>query len=173
MINIDKTDSLYRYLSGLGVENIDEVYTELANNGRYRRDDVRKYLQSTFQSSMKEDVLDSDLERLIDYYHDIRQIKPLKVAEINDLLKKYKEQPTKAIQDKILNSKLKDILWLCINYKTLHKDADIQDLIQISSLGLMQALDRYDTSAKISFDDYVLYYVRDHIMKENKEKIDG
>ena len=51
MIEIDKTDNLYKYLSNLGSENVDELYVELVKLGRFNLKDVKSYFQSTFQPS--------------------------------------------------------------------------------------------------------------------------
>ena len=58
MITIDKKDNLYKYLTGLKVENIDEEYLDLAKNGRFKLDDVRQYFRATFAPSQTEDVLE-------------------------------------------------------------------------------------------------------------------
>ena len=70
----------------------------------------------------------------------------------------------------IINSKLKDVMYLCLNYKTMHPDIDIQDLIQTANLGLMDAINHYDEKTKIDFDDYIIFYVRERVTKEYKEK---
>ena len=33
---------------------------------------------------------------------------------------------------------------MCLNYKTLHKDVDIQDLVQVANIGLLFAIDKYN-----------------------------
>ena len=76
------------------------------------------------------------------------------------------------IKDEILNSQLKDVLYLCLNYSTLHKNIDIQDLVQVANLGLMEAIEKYDENARIEFKDYLIYYVRENI-KDFEEKTNG
>lgn len=129
MIHIDKTDNLYRYLQGLGVENIDATYLELAENGRFKLDDVRQYFRSKFQPSTTEDIADQDLEKVLDYYIDLKKVKTLNSKDLKAILVEYKQTKQQIIKEKIINSQLKDILYLCLNYKTLHKDVDVQDLI--------------------------------------------
>ena len=79
---------------------------------------------------------------------------------------------TESVKEEIINSQLKDILYLCLNYSTLHKKVDIQDLVQIANIGLIQAIDKYDENARIEFKDYMVYYVRKNII-ENEEKTNG
>ena len=169
MIKIDKDDKLYKYLSNLGVNNIDEVYLELAENGRYNLDDVRQYFRAKFEPSKTEDIDEKELEKILDYYVDLRQVNSLTKKELGELLSKYIESRDSKIRDIIINSQLKDILYLCLNYKTMHKDIDIQDLVQIANIGLFDAIENYNPTAKIDFKDYVVYWIRDRVTKEFEE----
>ena len=56
MIQIDKKDEVYKYLTDLGVEDIDKLYLELAQNGRYKLKDVRQYFREIFQPSQTEEL---------------------------------------------------------------------------------------------------------------------
>ena len=91
MIKIDKTDALYKYLTALKIENVDEVYLELANNGRFKLDDVRAYFRETFRPSQTEDIDEIELEKILDYYVDIKKIKQLNSKSLKEKLLEYKE----------------------------------------------------------------------------------
>ncbi len=175
MIEIDKQDALYKYLQNLGVQDIDTLYLELAKNGRYKREDVQLYFLSKLRPSATQDIDESELERLIDYYADIKKNKPKRISkkELDYLLKIYKETLDKQIKDKILTSKLMDLMLMCVNYHSFHKDVDIQDLIQVANLGLLEALENYKVDAKIDFNDYIVYWVREKIIQEFEEKKNG
>lgn len=173
MIKIDKTDALYKYLTALGIENIDDVYLELANNGRFKLDDVRAYFRETFRPSQTEDIAESELEKVLDYYVDIKKVKHLNTQQIKKLLEEYKKRKDEKIKELIINSQLKDILYLCLNYSTLHKSVDIQDLVQIANIGLLEAIEKYNPQAKVDFKDYMVYYIRENIKKEFEEKTNG
>ena len=67
---------------------------------------------------------------------------------------------------------MKDVLYLCLNYTTLHKKVDVQDLIQVANLGVIEAISKYNPQAKIDFKDYVIYYVRKNV-KDYEEKTNG
>lgn len=172
MIKIDKTDTLYKYLTALKIENVDEEYLCLANNGRFKLDDVRAYFRETFRPSQTEDVDESELEKVLDYYVDIKSVKNLNSKALKEKLSEYKATKDEKIKELIINSQLKDVLYLCLNYSTLHKNIDIQDLVQLSNIGLIEAIEKYDEKAKIDFKDYLVYYVR-KIIKENEEKTNG
>lgn len=170
MIHIDKSDELYKYLLKLGVEDVEKEYINLAENGRYKLNDVRQYFREKFHPSNTEEVLESDLEKVLDYYVDLKQVKNISVKDIKTMLKEYKQTQNKSIRDQIISSQLKDVMYLCLNYKTLHKNVDIQDLIQIANLGLIDAIEKYDTNANLDLKDYIVYWIREKIIKEFEEK---
>lgn len=171
MVQIDKSDVLYKYLTGLGIDDADAVYLELAENGRYKLNDVRQYFREIFTPSQTENISEEELEKVVDYYTDLKSLKKLTNAEIKKLLSEYKSGKLE-VKELIINSQLKDVLFMCLNYSTLHKDVDVQDLIQIASIGLIEAIEKYNEAAKIEFIDYVVYYVRKNI-KEFEEKTNG
>ena len=171
MVQIDKTDALYKYLTNLGVEDVDATYTELAQNGRYKLSDVKQYFREIFSPSQTKDIDESELVKLLDYYTDLKKVKVLNSTELKACLAKYKESKNADIRDLIINSQLKDILYLCINYKTLHEDVDVQDLVQVANIGLITAIEKYNEKAKIDFKDYVTYWVREIILNEFKGEI--
>jgi len=173
VITIDKSDELYKYLTNLSVENIDEVYVELAQNGRYKINDVRQYFRGIFQPSQTEDVDEKDLEKILDYYVDIKKIKHMNSQELKNSLEIFKKTNDSKIKEAIINSQLKDILYLCLNYITLHKDFDVQDVIQVANIGLINAIEKYNPQAKLDFKDYLVYYVRENIKNNFEEKTNG
>ena len=173
MVKIDKTDALYKYLTALGIENVDEVYLELAKNGRFKLDDVRQYFRETFRPSQTEDLDEKELEKILDYYVDIKKVKHLNSQQVKKLLEEYKKSGDTKIKELIINSQLKDILYLCLNYSTLHKQVDIQDLVQIANIGLIEAIEKYDHQARVEFKDYMVYYIRENIKNSYEEKTNG
>ena len=171
MIEIDKTDALYKYLSALGVEGdkLNELYLELAKNGRYKKKDIQTYFSSTFQPSVTEDLSEEELEPILDYYIDIKKIKKPAKAQIQTELKTFCETQNKALFSKIQTYFLMDVLHLCLNYKTLHKDVDLQDLVQLANIGLNTAIKKYSPNNKLDINDYIIFYIREKI-KELEEK---
>ncbi|MBR1988191.1 MAG: hypothetical protein IKA36_04020 [Clostridia bacterium] len=170
MITIDKNDELYKYLSKLKVKDIDDTYKLLASQGRYKRQDVLQYFRAEFDPSLTQDIDDKDLEKIVDYYADIRQSTKLTAKQVNQLLKEYSLGKKTEYKNLIVQYYLKDVMMLCLNYKSLHKDIDLQDLIQIANLGLLEALENYDADAKVKFDDYIIYCVYKNVTEEYKEK---
>lgn len=172
MVQIDKTDALYKYLTGLGVEDIDAVYLELAENGRYKISDVKQYFREIFSPSNTESIGEEELEKVLDYYTDLKAIKKLSSTDVKKFLLEYKKTNNVLDREAIINSQLRDVLYMCLNYSTLHKNTDLQDLVQIANIGLIEAIEKYNEQAKIEFIDYVVYYIRKNI-KEFEEKTNG
>lgn len=170
MIQIDKNDELYKYLSKLGVEDIEKEYVQLAKNGRYKLSDVRQFYREKFQPSKTEDVTEADLEKVLDYYVDLKHAKNINSKQLKLALKEYKTTNDVNLREQIINSQLKDVMYLCLNFKTLHKDIDVQDLIQIANLGLIDAIEKYDVNANLDLKDYIVYWIREKIIKEFEEK---
>lgn len=168
MVQIDKEDSLYKYLTGLGVEDVDNLYLELVQNGRYKTNDVKQYFNELFTPSQTKDIEDEELEKIVDYYADLKKVKLLNKTQIKQYLVDYKQTNSKQVRELIINSQLKNVLHMCVNYKTLHPEVDIQDLIQIANIGLILAIEKYNVNTKIDFYDYVIYWIRDSIIKEFK-----
>lgn len=169
MIKIDNTDKLYKYLSALTDENVDELYLELATLGRYTRNDIIKYFGEMFMPSSTNDVDESELEKVLDYYVDLKKIKPISKQALNQVLKEYKSNPSKEKMQEIIHSQLKDVLLMCLNYKSTHNDIDLQDLVQVANLGIITALETYKPDAKLDFKDYIIFNVRKNIIAEFKE----
>ena len=172
MIQIDKKDKLYKYLTNLGVSDVDEMYLILAKEGRFNLDDVRQYFRQDFVSSLTEDIDEKEIEKILDYYINIKSVKNINSTQLNKLLESYHSSRDANIKEIIVNSQLKDVLFLCLNYSTLHKNTDLQDLVQIANLGLLEAIDNYKPEAKIAFKDYIIYFVRKNI-KSYEEKTNG
>ncbi len=168
MIEIDKTDKLYSYLTKLGVEDVSRWYTVLAENGRYSPKDVQTYFYSMFQPSLTKEIENEDLEQLVDYYADLKKVKPIKETEFNNLLKRYKQKPTAKDKETIINAKLKELMYLAVNYKTAHPNVNVLDVVQLANVGLLNALDKYNPENKIAFKDYIIYWVMEEINKEIK-----
>ena len=170
MIKIDKFDKLYAYLTGLGVENVDELYTELANNGRYLPKDVFAYFYDFFSPSNVADLDESELQKVLDYYVDLKKTKHLRGKALQDALIKYKQTGDIKLKHDIINSQLKDVLYMCLNYSTLHKSVDLQDVVQLANIGLINAVEKFDARQKIAFKDYIVYWTRFEILKEFGEE---
>ena len=103
---------------------------------------------------------------------DLKKLKHLNSKALKEKLIEFKQTKNERIKEEIVNSQLKDILFACLNYSTLHKDVDVQDLVQVANIGLLEAIDKYMEDSNLDFKDYVVYYVRKNI-KNFEEKTNG
>ena len=109
----------------------------------------------------------------MDYYVDIKNLKHLNSKALKEKLIEFKKTKDEKLKEQIINSQLKDILYLCLNYSTLHKNVDVQDLIQIANIALLEAIEKYDGELKVDFKDYMVYYIRKNIKDNFEEKTNG
>lgn len=175
MITIDKTDSLYKYLTALGVnaKDLNSLYLELAQNGRFKRKDVKTYFYADFQPSAINDLKEEELEPVIDYYADLKKLKQQPKALVKQKLLSYAAKQDKQLLAEIQTAYLKDVLFMCINFKTLHKNVDLQDLVQTANIGLLTAIKKYNPKNKIDINDYIVFWIRQKIKEEFKEQLNG
>lgn len=86
------------------------------------------------------------------------------------------------IPDRTLNLYLKDInkidnhhlkLVLKVALKYQNHGLDVLDLVQEGNIGLMKALEKFDTKRDIKFSTYAVFWIKQHIVRaiENQSKI--
>lgn len=170
MIEVDKTDELYRYLTALGVENVEDEYISLAKSGRFKRADVQNFYRETFTPSINNDLDETELEKVVDYFVDLKKLKKVGKKSFDEMLKKYTASKDDKLKSQIMEAKLLDVLYMCLNYKSLHPDVDLQDLVQTANIGLMIALEKFKDSSRLKFDDFLVYHIRKKIIEDYEEK---
>ena len=168
MIQIDKTDFLYKTLNKLGVqtEDIDDEYLRFANEGVATINDFNNYLLSQIELVGNEELSDDWLEGVADYYYDIKAIKKIPKSKFLSALKEYKQTKDVKLRDSIINSQLKEALLIACAYKYRHNELILDDLVQISNMGLINAVEKYQVDSRIAFDTYLHYWILDAINKE-------
>lgn len=174
MIEIDKQDFLYKHLQKLGVENedLDRYYIEYAGEGVACLKDFKAYLYSKYAETVKEDIDESFIEEMVPYYQDLKKIKNINKQDIKKMLIEYKSSKDNSIKEQIINSKLKSILFMAYMYKLKYQDVEIMDIVQVCNLGLMEAIEKYDDTSRVAFDDYIEFWinveVENNFTKEKK-----
>lgn len=167
MIQIDKTDFLYKTLVKLGVdkENLDEEYISFASKGITNIKDFNNNLNAELGMDYLGEFDETILEEVLPYYKDIKKTKKPKIR-LNKLLQKYKEEPTPELRTDIVHLKLHDVLLIACGYKLRHTDINLSDLVQICNIGLLTAIEKYDVDVKLNFDIYINYWILKLITKE-------
>lgn len=172
MIEIEKSDFLYKHLTKLGVDDIDNIYQEYAENGVTNIKDFKAYLYSKYAETVDKEIEEETLEEILPYFQDIKKVKKVPLKNIKILLKNYKETKDNETFELIVNSKLKDLLFIACLYHLKYDKIEIADIIQTCSLGLMKAVEKYNEKTKIAFDDYIDFWVNIEMentyTKENK-----
>ena len=169
MIQIDKTDLLYKTLQNLGVaeDELDKQYINFASDGIITAKDFNNYLQAKLGMDYVGDVDEQQLESIVDYYGDLKSCtKPAK-NKVVGMLKQYAQQPNAQLRNDIISSQLKEVLLIACAYKLQHADANLNDLVQVCNIGLINAVEKYNVTTKLAFDTYLHYWIWDAINKEN------
>ena len=168
MIQVDKTDFLYKTLQKLGVgENeINDKYLIFASAGISNIKDFNNYLQSSLGLDYVGDFDENNLKEVVDYYADLKASKVPAKSKVTTLLKQYSENPSHKLKEDVINSQLKDVLLMACAYKLRHKDIILNDLVQVCNMGLLVAVDKYNSDSKLSFETYLNYWIMQTINKE-------
>lgn len=166
MIQIDKQDFIYTYLTKLGAEDVDSEYIKFASEGLTNKKEFNSYLLSKLGLEFLSDFDDSVLEETVDYYSDLKKFKKIPKSKLNKLLKEYYETKNQDVKTEIIHSKLQDVLLIACAYKIKHIDINLNDLVQTCNIGLIMAVDKYIPDNKITFDDYLHYWIFYMINKE-------
>ena len=168
MIQIDKTDYLYKTLQKLGVDEqeINEQYMAFAEEGIINAKDFNNNLQAKLGMDYLGDFEDCQLEEVVDYYKDLKQNVHISKNKVMSLLKSYKQTGDEKTRNDIINSQLKEVLLIACAYKLRNDNINLSDLVQICNIGLMIAVDKFKVDAKLAFEIYLNYWILDTINKE-------
>lgn len=172
MIDLDKSDFLYKHLTKLGVDNLEETYQEYAKNGVSNLKDFKSYLYSKFGATIDNEIEEETLQEVLPYFQDLKKVKKISNKDLKKYLVDYKQTKNKDIFELIVNSKLKDLLFTACLYHLKYNKVEINDIVQVCSLALIKAIEKYDEGSKLSLDDYIDFWVNREIentfTKENK-----
>jgi len=168
MIQIDKTDFLYKSLQKLGVTEdcLDNQYLLYAGMGVSNIKEFNNQLQANLGLDYIGEFDEKWFEDVAEYYKDIRSSKVPAKSKVGSLLKEYKTTGDEKLKVDIINSQLNEVLLIACAYKISHPEVNLSDLVQISNIGLMVAVDKFDPQSKIAFDVYLNYWILDAINKE-------
>lgn len=103
-----------------------------------------------------------DSEVMKQYYRDIKQIEVLSAEEQIELAIKAQAGDQKAKQD-LCTCNLRFIVTIAKEY--LHSGLPLPDLVNEGTIGMMQAVDRFDPDRGIRFISYAVWWVRQAIQK--------
>lgn len=174
MIQIDKTDFLYKRLTKLGSENIEEDYQEFAQNGINNATDFLDYLMRQYGDDFSKELDEETLEDLLPFYLDSAKTQKTSKKDFSKVLKEYKQNPSKIILEQLANSKFEKVMLISALYKNKMPQIDIEDILQTCNIGLLKAIEKYDVNAKISFENYMEFWIYKEIKSTYfKEKNNG
>lgn len=168
MIQIDKTDFLYKTLQKLGVpqQDMEGKYLMFANEGVSNMREFNNVLQANLGLDYLGEFDENNFEEVVDYYSDIKINKMPAKNKVLSMLKEYKLTSNQDLRQDIIASQLKDVLLTACAYKLRHPEINLGDLVQTCNMGIMIAVDKFDINARIKFETYLNYWVLETINNE-------
>lgn len=100
------------------------------------------------------------------YYKELKKYNPIPKEEELELIKKAKKNNLMARQ-KVLSSNLKFVFNIAKIYKG--KGVAMEDLIAEGNMGLVKALDKFDTSKDVKFFSYAVWWIRQSMQEAIKK----
>lgn len=94
---------------------------------------------------------------------DIRELEPIKTKDEEKELFKRMEQGDNTARDILILSNMKMVYQLAGQYG--HPTLEFSDRVNEGVLGLITAIDKYDTESNTKFSTYAWYWVRQHITR--------
>ena len=94
------------------------------------------------------------------YYKDLKKCEPIPFSYERELILKSKEGDVEA-RNKIIESNLRVVFNIARKYAG--KGIPISDLISEGNLGLVKAIEKFDTTKDVKFITYAVYWVREYM----------
>ena len=94
------------------------------------------------------------------YYKDLKKCEPIPFSYERELILKSKEGDVDA-RNKIIESNLRFVFNIARKYTG--KGIPISDLISEGNLGLVKAIEKFDTTKDVKFITYAVYWVREYM----------
>ena len=94
------------------------------------------------------------------YYKDLKKCEPIPFSYERELILKSKEGDVEA-RNKIIESNLRFVFNIARKYAG--KGIPISDLISEGNLGLVKAIEKFDTTKDVKFITYAVYWIREYM----------
>lgn len=112
-------------------------------------------------------------DSLTSYFNELTKMShPLTPDEETKLINKYQQEGCELSREKVLNSNLRFVVTVANYYHNGNKFLSINDLINEGNIGLIRAIDTFDTSLGFKFISYAVYWIRQRILNYiNKDSL--
>lgn len=109
-----------------------------------------------------EQIISGNSISIKNYFKDLRKIDQISGAEQTQLAIKAKAGD-RAAMDKLVKCNLRFVLTIAKEYQ--YGNIDVEDLINEGNIGLIKAVDRFDSTKGFKFISYAVWWVRQSIMQ--------
>lgn len=93
----------------------------------------------------------------------VKNHEKLTSTEQIELIKKYQNTGDLKARDRVVNSTLKWVYYIAFQYKTKFSQIELEDLISQGSLGILKAIDKFDSDIGTTFLTYANSWISHHI----------
>lgn len=107
-------------------------------------------------------ITDRSEKSIEKYFAEVSKYSPLTPEEEFDLSAKIKKGDRKSFE-KLVNSNLRFVISVAKKYQ--HNGLDLPDLINEGNLGLIKAVDKFDSSRGFKFISYAVWWIRQSILE--------
>jgi len=112
-------------------------------------------------------ITDRSEKSIEKYFAEVSKYSPLTPEEEFDLSAKIKKGDRKSFE-KLVNSNLRFVISVAKKYQ--HNGLDLPDLINEGNLGLIKAVDKFDSSRGFKFISYAVWWIRQSIIQAIADK---
>lgn len=116
----------------------------------------------------QESVRYTDLSSEKMFFQEIRRVPLLTPEEERELLIKYVETKSRRIRDILVERNMRLVVKIASKY--VNKGLDFMDLIQEGSIGLVEAIDKFDINRGTKLSTYATFWIRQTIARSVADK---
>ena len=190
-LGIDNTFEIYDkiikkydiYIDDDNIESIcdNDIYEEYLNKKmkkkRFSNTLLKRVIEMRklfFEDTEIEEIKKEDYEKLTDdilrdYLIEISKFKVLTKEEEKDLFERYKNGDLSA-KEKIINHNLKLVVSNAYKIKPKELKMSMMDFIQEGNIGLMKAVDKFDSTKGFKFSTYATWWIRQALGRSVDDK---
>ena len=145
----------------------DNCLSDFINNNAYHRiysKEEERYLLKTLKLAFYDDVSDELKEEYLNYYMEVHPVFASKYQEASEkdkpkLLAKAIERAI-IVKEEFIKHNLRLVISLAKSYQHTYYYLELMDLIQVGSLGLTVAIEKFEISKNLKFSTYAAYWIK-------------
>jgi len=155
-IKLFQTNSLDSIFDNATIELLVETYCVSHNIKIFDSEEAEIILQTTNKNNKFNDCGDLTSDKM--FFYEINKIPRLTPIEERELLVKFSENRSRKIRDILVERNMKLVAKIASRY--INNGLDLMDLIQEGSIGLVEAIEKFDVSKGVKLSTYATCWIR-------------